>query len=117
MKLTLRLAHDDKEMNRISALKIMNELAPHMGELLCESFICPEIRSLSIDELAAVRQAVTKNMMNATKLVSPMYFNQYIYPMYDRLSKDSDEKTRKGCAEIISEIAKCCDLTVSGPAL
>jgi hypothetical protein len=55
MKLTLRLAHDELEMNRISSLKIMNELAPHMGELLCESFICPEIRSLSIDELAGVR--------------------------------------------------------------
>lgn len=110
MKLTLRLAHDELEMNRISSLKIMNELAPFMGELLCESYICPEIRSLSIDELATVRHAVTKNMINATKQVSLKYFNQHIYPMYDRLSKDSDEKTRKGCAEIISEIAKCSDL-------
>lgn len=110
MKLTLRLAHDELEMNRISSLKIMNELAPHMGELLCESFICPEIRSLSIDELAGVRYAVTKNMINATKIVSLKYFNQHIYPMYERLAKDSDEKTRKGCAEIISEIAKCSDL-------
>ena len=67
MQLTLKLAHDENEMNRISSLKIMNELAPHMGELLCESFICPEIRSLSIDELATVRLAVIKNFMNATK--------------------------------------------------
>jgi hypothetical protein len=70
MKLTLRLAHDEKEISRISALKIMNELAPHMGELLCESFICPEIRSLSIDEVPSVRLAVTKNFLNATKQVS-----------------------------------------------
>jgi hypothetical protein len=55
MNLTLKLAHDEREINRISALKIMNELAPHMGELLCESYICPEIRSLSIDEVATVR--------------------------------------------------------------
>lgn len=117
MKLTLRLAHDDLEMNRISALKIMSELAPHMGELLCESFISPEIRSLSIDELATVRHAVTKNMTNLAKQVSLKHFNQQIYTMYDRLSKDSDEKTRKGCAEIISEIAKCSDLSISGSAL
>jgi hypothetical protein len=65
MKLVLRLAHDDQPMNRISALKIMNELAPHMGELLCESFICPEIRSLSMDEEPGVRLAVVKNFINA----------------------------------------------------
>lgn len=101
MNLTLKLAHDEKEMNRISALKIMNELAPNMGELLCESYICPEIRSLSIDEVASVRQAVTKNFINAVKHVSSGYFNQQMFPMYDRLAKDADEKTRKGCAEKI----------------
>ena len=106
MKLTLRLAHDDKEFNRISALKIMNELAPHMGELLCESFICPEIRSLSIDEVPSVRLAVTKNFLNASKQVSQKYFKQHIFTMYERLSKDSDEKTRKACAENIPEITK-----------
>ena len=31
MKLTLELAHDSQDMNRISSLKIMNELAPDMG--------------------------------------------------------------------------------------
>lgn len=31
MNLTLKLAHDDQEINRVSALKIMNELAPDMG--------------------------------------------------------------------------------------
>jgi hypothetical protein len=55
MNLTLKLAHDDSETNRISALKIMNELAPDMGQTLVESFIVPEIRSLSIDENVVVR--------------------------------------------------------------
>ena len=31
MNITLKLAHDDLDMNRISSLKIMNELAPDMG--------------------------------------------------------------------------------------
>ncbi len=31
MNLTLKLAHDELDMNRISSLKIMNELAADMG--------------------------------------------------------------------------------------
>lgn len=49
MNLTLKLAHDDNENNRISSLKILNELAPDMGQTLCESYIVPEIKSLSLD--------------------------------------------------------------------
>ncbi len=31
MNLTLKLAHDDKEQNKVSSLRILNELAPDMG--------------------------------------------------------------------------------------
>ena len=82
MNLTLKLAHDDIEMNRISALKIMNELAPDMGQMLCESYICPEIRSLAIDEKAPVRHAVTKNFVKTSNLISKAYFTSHIFPMY-----------------------------------
>jgi hypothetical protein len=37
--------------------------------------------------------------------------------MYDRLSKEGDEKIRKGCAEIISDIAKCSDIEAKGALL
>jgi hypothetical protein len=88
MNLTLKLAHDDQEMNRVSALKIMNELAPDMGQMLCESYICPEIRSLAIDELPGVRHAVTKNFIKTSNLISKAYFIQHIFPMYQKLSAD-----------------------------
>lgn len=55
MNLTLKLAHDDKEVNRVSSLKIMNELAMDMGQTLCECYIVPEVRSLSMDENINVR--------------------------------------------------------------
>lgn len=55
MNLTLKLAHDDNENNRTSALKILNELAPDMGQTLCESYIVPEIKSLGLDESIVVR--------------------------------------------------------------
>ncbi len=114
MNLTLKLAHDDNEMNRVSALKIMNELAPDMGQTLCESYICPEIRSLSIDEKSGVRQAVTKNFLNASKHISIAYFSAHIFPMYIRLSTDPDEKVRKICAEVIADISKVSPLDKHG---
>jgi hypothetical protein len=55
MKLTLKMAHDDAETNKVSSLKILNELAPDMGQTLCECYIVPEVRSLGIDESCSVR--------------------------------------------------------------
>ena len=117
LNLTLKLAHDDLEMNRVSSLKIMNELAPDMGQTLCEFFICPEIRSLALDEKPGVRHAVTKNFIKTTGLISQGYFCQYIFPMYQKLSVDLDEKVRKGCAETISEISKISPLDKYGETL
>ena len=114
MNLTLKLAHDESETNRISSLKIMNELAADMGQTLCESYIAPEIRSLSIDEKWQVRQAVAKNFLNASKVVSISYFSSHIFSMYDRLTKDTDERVRKASAEVIAEIAKVCPINEKG---
>jgi hypothetical protein len=50
MRLTLGLAHDENEKLRESAVKLLNELAPDMGQQLCECFIVKEIRSLGMDE-------------------------------------------------------------------
>ena len=55
MNLTLKLAHDDNEQNKVSALRILNELAADMGQTLCECYIVPEIRSLGLDESSSVR--------------------------------------------------------------
>jgi len=85
--------------------------------MLCESYICPEIRSLAIDEVAGVRLAVTKNFIKTSNLISKTYFTQYIFPMYQKLSTDPDEKVRKGCAEVISEIAKVSQLDKHGTTL
>jgi hypothetical protein len=86
MNLTLKLAHDDNENNRTSALKILNELAPDMGQTLCESYIVPEIKSLGLDESGVVRQTVAKNLLNTSKIISLDYFTAHIFPLYDRLA-------------------------------
>jgi HEAT repeat protein len=117
MKLTLKLAHDDSEQNKVSALKILNELAPDMGQILCEHFIGQEIRSLGIDEGIAVRQTVAKNLLNISKIVSLDYFTNQIFPLYNELTKDKDEKVRKTCAEVVAEIANVSPLEKKGQNL
>ena len=82
MNLTLKLAHDEEENNRVSALKIMNDFAQDMGQTLTECFIVPEVNSLGIDESTQVRIAVAKNLLNVSKIVSFDFFHQKIFPLY-----------------------------------
>ena len=117
MKLTLKLAHDDNEQNKVSSLKILNELAPDMGQTLSECYIVPEIRSLGMDESSSVRQTVAKNLLNISKIVSLDYFTSYVFPLYSNLTQDKDEKVRKTCAEVVAEIANVSPLDKKGQAL
>jgi len=38
------------------------------------------------------------------------YFTSHIFPLYDKLAQDKDEKVRKTCAEVVSEIANVSPL-------
>lgn len=106
MKLTLRLAHDTDYMNKVSALKILNKFAQDMGQTLCECFIVPEIKSLGMDEYVQVRIAVARNLINISKIVSFEFFQHQIFPLYNQLTLDQEEKVRKTCADQVAEIAK-----------
>lgn len=99
MKLTLKLAHDNDEANKISALKILNGFAQDMGQTLCECFIVPEIKSLGMDEMSKVRIEVARNLLNISKILSYEFFQAKIFPLYNQLAMDPEEKVRKTCAE------------------
>ena len=49
MAVTLRMAHDENEYQRESAVKLLNEIAPDMGQEICECFIVPTFKSLGLD--------------------------------------------------------------------
>lgn len=105
MKLTLDLAHDEhNEKLRESAVKLINELAPDMGQEVCEVFIVNELCSLGFDSKPLVRQAVARNLVNISKCVSLDCFTRKIFPLYkDILTKDKEEKVRKTCADVVAE--------------
>lgn len=117
LNLTLKLAHDDNELNKVSALKILNELAADMGQTLCECYIVPEVKSLGIDESPQVRTTVAKNLLNISKIVSLDHFTSHLFPLYANLAQDRDEKVRKTCAEVVGEIAGVSPLKEKGNAL
>lgn len=104
------MAHDDSEQYRVSALKMLNELSPDMGQLICESYIVPEIKSLAIDEQSIVRVTVARNLLNVSKNVSLDYFSQQIFPLYKMLTKDDEERVRKTCADVVADIANVSPL-------
>ena len=108
MKLTLDLAHEENnEKLRETAVKLLNDLAPDMGQELCEFFIVHEICSLGYDSKSNVRSAVARNLVNVSKCVSLECFYKKIVPLYrDVLTKDKEEKVRKTCAEVVSEITQ-----------
>lgn len=112
MRITLCLAHEESnEKLRESAVKLLNELAPDMGQQLCECFIVPEFFSLGYDSKPLVRQAVARNLVNISKVVGIDCFNSKIFPLYkDLLTKDKEEKVRKTCADVVAEFAKVSPL-------
>lgn len=52
--------------------------------------------------------------MNISKIVSLNYFTDRIFPLYNELAQDKDEKVRKTCAEIVSEVANVSPLERNG---
>ena len=108
MKLTLDLAHEEgNEKLRETAVKLINEIAPEMGQEVCEFFIVHEICSLGHDPKSNVRQAVAKNLVSISKCVSLDCFQKRLFPLYkDTLTQDKEEKVRKTCADIVAEFTK-----------
>lgn len=84
----------------------MNEFAQDMGQTICECFIVPEIKSLGIDTETKVRIEVAKNLLNISRIVSFEFFQMKIFPLYNDLTIDKEERVRKTCAEQVAEIAK-----------
>jgi hypothetical protein len=110
MAVTLRMAQDENEYNREAAVKLLNEIAPDMGQEICEYFIVPTFKSLGLDTHTFVRITVVKNLLNISNNVSLEYFSQKIFPLYLELSQDREEKVRKSCADVVADIAKVSPL-------
>ena len=52
--------------------------------------------------------------MNISKIVSLEYFTKTVFPLYNDLTIDKDEKVRKTCAEVVADIAAVSPLDKKG---
>jgi hypothetical protein len=106
MQITMKMAHDEDQAHRETAVHLLQYLASTMGEEICQCFIVPEIRSLCIESSPSVRIAVSKALLSISKIVKPIFFSQNIYPLYKELSSDREDSVRKACAEQVSGISE-----------
>lgn len=53
---------------------------------------------------------MVKNLLNVSNNVSIGYFEDKIFPLYQQLSQDKEEKVRKTCADVVADIAKVSPL-------
>jgi len=63
-----------------------------------------------MDEFSNVRCTVVKNLLNVSKEISLDCFTNEIFPLYNNLTKDKEERVRKTCADVVAEIAKVSPL-------
>jgi hypothetical protein len=96
----LELAHEeDDEKARVTALKILNQVAGKLDEELCEKFIVKEIKSLAIDPYPLVRKNVASNLNNVCQSIGRDCFLNEIFPLLTELGVDKEDEVRNSCVE------------------
>ena len=106
MRLALKLAHDEQDKLRESAIKLLNEVSGDMGQLFNEGFVVNEFRALGMDEQTSVRCTLAQNLNNVSKNISTDVFSAQLFPLYDQLTQDKEWKVRKACADVVAQIAQ-----------
>lgn len=109
LKFMLELAHEEAdEKARVTALKILNQVAGKLDSELCEKFIVKEIKSLAIDPFPLVRKNVAANLSNVCKSINREWFLNEIFPLLTALGKDKEDEVRNSCVEQVPTISDAC---------
>ena len=109
LKFMLELAHtEDDEKARVTALKILNQVAGKLDSELCEKFIVKEIKSLAIDPFPLVRKNVAANLSNVCRMINRECFLNEIFPLLTALGKDKEDEVRNSCVEQVPTISGVC---------
>ena len=102
------MAHDENENNRITAIKLLNNLAVNFGKELCENFVAFELMCMADDDNPKVRKNTVQNFVMICETVSPDFFNNKLLSIYEKLAKDKHWQVREEAVKIISKISTIC---------
>jgi serine/threonine-protein phosphatase 4 regulatory subunit 1 len=80
--------NDTAEDLRIAATELMELLAPHLGEELCEQFLVPTIQNLAEDDSFRVRKAVALHLSDIIKTCVSEVREEKLIPMFLMLASD-----------------------------
>jgi hypothetical protein len=88
LTLVLCLAHAEGDEQRTTAVFLMNELAPQLGQILCQNFIALELAAFADDSTFRVRKATAQSFGNVCQTAGADFTVQKLLPPYLKLSKD-----------------------------
>jgi serine/threonine-protein phosphatase 4 regulatory subunit 1 len=94
---------------KTSALTILNEISPLLGEVPTRDKIIPQFISLSSDQSFRVRKACAQNISLIAQTVSREFAVERILPSFIKLAKDPIWSVRKGSIESIVDFTKAVD--------
>lgn len=106
LTLVLCLAHAEGDEQRTTAVHLMNELAPQLGQILCQNFIALELAAFADDSTFRVRKATAQSFGNVCQTAGDAFTVQKLLPPYQKLSKDLMWGVRKGCVDSMVSVAK-----------
>eukprot|EP00478_Filoreta_tenera_P000052 GABV01000052.1.p1 GENE.GABV01000052.1~~GABV01000052.1.p1 ORF type:complete len:600 (-),score=98.23 GABV01000052.1:530-2329(-) len=113
----LLMAHDDSEDCRVTAVPLMDELAPIIGVDVCRMFLVQDVIALSEDPSYHVRKSMAQHLGNICTTVGPHYTAERILPVFLKLARDSVWSVRKGCVESIVHVSDALDPPKRGEVL
>ncbi len=92
-----------------SALTILNEISPLLGESTTRESVVPQFISLCLDQSFRVRKACAQNIALIAQTVSQEFNIERILPAFLKLAKDPIWSVRKGSIESIVDFTKAVD--------
>ena len=101
--------NDTAEDLRMAATELMELLAPHLGEELCEQFLVPTIQNLAEDDSFRVRKAVALHLSDIIRTCTCEVREDRLLPMFLMLAYDEIWGVRKAVAESMMEVSLALD--------
>ena len=106
LTMVLNLAHDTLDEYRVTAVSLLDSLAPIVGEQLCHHFVVHELVSFADDPVFKVRKAAAHSYGKICRVAGQATTMSKLFEPYLKLCKDPIWGVRKGCVDSLVAMAE-----------
>eukprot|EP00162_Nutomonas_longa_P012401 comp21072_c0_seq1/m.44380 comp21072_c0_seq1/g.44380 ORF comp21072_c0_seq1/g.44380 comp21072_c0_seq1/m.44380 type:complete len:611 (+) comp21072_c0_seq1:46-1878(+) len=117
LKVIKGMAESDDADQRMTAPKLMADLAGLLGEDITKEHLVPDLVKLAADPMFRVRKATAQNMGGVCAAVGAAFTASTLLPVYLNLSRDEIWGVRKACVESLVSVSQACDSEIRGSQL